>query len=431
MAAPGKEDSRCVVGQHGPQEASGFGEGGGEALEGRRAALEVPEQVEAAPGPRPPTVVLVGHVVVAAGHALGEQDRVEIQQRPSHRQTPLERTRLHVGVFRRQRLGACNGPVHTEAAHVHAGFRELSGQAAAPRQDLARALRPVDGRLGAAVRTPARRAALARGAVEREVDVRRCLAEDLHLVQVQELHARQLEAHEAPLSALERHGQGLVVRESIEGRAVVRVDRPPGFPVVGEQKAQAVTADGHAVAAVPDRHTAERNGLAEVHLPPRIFLEIRVKGPATVLHTVTTAGRVGLDRDRCRPAQAADPLLQQPVGLDLAAEVLRGRGGTCAGQQADGHQRQVTQAVRWQLHGVHVRQAVRRRWIMPRVTARGEGAGRGCAAPAGHRGAGIESCLGCGTGRSSSPRISASRACALALVGWASRTSTQMASALA
>ena len=193
VAAPGKEDPRCVVGQHGPQEASGFGEGGGEALEGRRAALEVPEQVEAAPGPRPPAVVLVGHVVVAAGHALGEQDHVEIQQRVGERETPLKPTRLQVGIFRGQGLRLRDNVLDGEARHVHAVLAKLGSQAEAPGEDLGDPLGPVGGRHGTAVRAPARRAALARGSVQREVDVRRCLAEDLHLVQVQELLARELD----------------------------------------------------------------------------------------------------------------------------------------------------------------------------------------------------------------------------------------------
>ena len=86
------------------------------------------------------------------------------------------------------------------------------------------------------------------------------------------------------------------------------------------------------------------------------------------------------------------------------------------------------------------RSSARSAWAVPRFAGLCHGLGpvgkaRGCppraTARRAHSGAGIESRLGCGTGRSSSSRISASRACALALVGWASRTSTQMASALA
>src|SRR5262249_58801074 len=44
----------------------------------------------AAAGPRPPAVILIGHVTVTAGHALGEQQRVEVEQRRGEGKLALE-----------------------------------------------------------------------------------------------------------------------------------------------------------------------------------------------------------------------------------------------------------------------------------------------------------------------------------------------------
>ena len=88
--APGKHHLLGVVGEGRAQEAAGVVEGAGEAFEHGFLGLEALEQVDAAARARPPAVVLVGHVVEAARHALGHQDGVEVQQGIGQGQPALE-----------------------------------------------------------------------------------------------------------------------------------------------------------------------------------------------------------------------------------------------------------------------------------------------------------------------------------------------------
>ena len=147
--------------------------------------------------------------------------------------------------------------------------------------------------------------------------------------------------------AAERDRQGLLVREAEERRPIVLVRLPERLAVVGEEDDDPRVAAGHGngIATVVENDAVERRGVAQVHLPPRLGLVLRVEAPLTVLDAIAAAGGVLLRRDRPllagRSGGAADSQLAQPVGLDLRGgddRVLR-LGGLLRTKNAGRHGR--------------------------------------------------------------------------------------------
>ena len=255
VPAPGKEHFSCVVGKHGTQEAARLVERFRDAYGGRRITLEVFQDENASARPRPPAVILIGHMAEAARHALGEEDVVKVQQRIGK-----EFPALCPLCFR---------------VHLNLGPRLLRQAVAGPLGNTA-----LQGRLA-----------------ECEIFLRVARAEHFNLIQVEVAGARQLSPDEPRLLGFQLDNKRFLVCVTIESLAIVLVNGPPRLAIIGEPEPQPAGAGGRAIAAIPDEHSCDGLFAAEVHLPPRFFFHPGMKRPFAVLDPVDCAGCIHLGRN--------------------------------------------------------------------------------------------------------------------------------------
>ena len=162
---------------------------------------------------------------------------------------------------------------------------------------------------------PDREAALVSRLVQREIlcHVRR--SKHFHLVQMQVVVARQLNPHKSGRLICKQDGQRLTVAEAIERPTVMLIDSRPSTRIVGDFDQQAGGAVG-AVAAVPDDHPRDRLGFAQIDLPPRLVLLLRMESWSAILHSIATAGRIITWQERHLIGGSQALFIIQPVSLD-------------------------------------------------------------------------------------------------------------------
>ncbi len=104
----------------------------------------------------------------------------------------------------------------------------------------------------------------------------------------------------ADLARLELHHERPAVAHAAEMLSGIVVAQHPGLRVVGSEDADVVSVvqTGCVVEAVVNDDAGDVSRFAEVHLPPRVFVEPSVEAVFAVLHTVATAGGAGLRRER-------------------------------------------------------------------------------------------------------------------------------------
>ena len=142
---------------------------------------------------------------------------------------------------------------------------------------------------------------------------------DLHFVEVQAALAGQLQSHVARRPPVQRHDQRLPVGKAVKRPAVVLVGELEVLAVVGQQDHELHGAGGRAVEAIEEHDAIDRQGLAQIDLPPGIWLLVGMEAPVAILDAVAAAAGVGLRRDLLADHRPVGPqhLLAEPIRFDL------------------------------------------------------------------------------------------------------------------
>lgn len=152
--------------------------------------------------------------------------------------------------------------------------------------------------------------------VQREVPRRVGRRENFHFVEMQPVFPRHGEADKTARLALQVDGQGFVVADAAEHRAVVLVNGPELPAIVGKQHLDPRRPGGGA-AAIPDHDPPQVVRRTQVDLPPRIIAVARVKPPLAILDPVAAARGIVVRGDRFgNTALRRDSLRQQPVRFE-------------------------------------------------------------------------------------------------------------------
>ena len=307
----------------------------------RLVLLQALEHKNAAAGPRPPAVVLVGQVREHGRGALDKEQRVEVQQWVGQGQATDGPTGFEIELFELFVAGSGGGvePVFDLQQAVRGvagrGAQAIQGSCE-PSSALERGPRgaqPIGGRRGCRRLFPlgplaqaALRGRLVQGNVFAAAD-----RVDADLVQVEvDFGLRKLEADVPRLHAVERDDQRLLVRVPVEHRPVVLIDLAKRPALGADQHLDAGGADRHRPATVVQNHAVDGCGPDEVNLPPRCPFECRVESPLPVDDAVNGTGGILLEADLGRPVclgGGAKPELglEQPVSFELLFERCTGR----------------------------------------------------------------------------------------------------------
>ena len=111
------------------------------------------------------------------------------------------------------------------------------------------------------------------------------------------------------------------------------IDGRPSAGIVGDFDQETGGAVG-AVAAVPDDHPRDRLGFAQVHLPPRLVLLIRMESWSAILNPIATSGRIIAWQEMRLIGGNQALFIVQPVSLDRLPPGRGARGGAVGGKGA-------------------------------------------------------------------------------------------------